>query len=101
MIALDLWGSRLLASANASLLCGMIALAGVTSYLPMYFQGVLGYSAIYAGFPLMVMMVTWPMASATSGTILRYLSMRATLRLGSVLIPIGAAFLLFPSPAPR
>jgi hypothetical protein len=24
--------------------------AGVTSYLPMYFQGVLGYSAIYAGF---------------------------------------------------
>src|SRR6185503_16423483 len=34
MIALDLWGSRLLASANVSLLCGMMALAGVTSYLP-------------------------------------------------------------------
>ncbi len=98
MIALDLWGSRLLASANGSLLCGMMALAGVTSYLPMYFQGVLGYSAIYAGFPLMVMMVTWPMASAISGTILRYLSMRATLRLGSFLIPIGAVFLLFLKP---
>jgi hypothetical protein len=98
MIALDLWGSRLLASANVSLLCGMMALAGVTSYLPMYFQGVLGYSAIYAGFPLMVMMVTWPMASATSGTILRYLSMRATLRLGGLLIPIGALFLLFLKP---
>ena len=53
MIAVDLWGSRLLASANVSLLTGMMALAGVTSYLPMYFQGVLGYSAIYAGFPLM------------------------------------------------
>jgi MFS family permease len=98
MIALDLWGSRLLASANVSLLSGMMALAGVTSYLPMYFQGVLGYSAIYAGFPLMVMMVTWPLASATSGTILRYLSMRATLRLGGFLIPIGAAFLLFLKP---
>jgi len=98
MIALDLWGSRLLASANGSLLCGMMALAGVTSYLPMYFQGVLGYSAIYAGFPLMVMMVTWPMASATSGTILRYLSMRATLRLGGFLIPTGAVFLLFLKP---
>ena len=98
MIALDLWGSRLLASANVSLLCGMMALAGVTSYLPMYFQGVLGYSAIYAGFPLMVMMVTWPLASATSGTILRYLSMRATLRLGGFLIPVGAAFLLFLKP---
>jgi hypothetical protein len=98
MIALDLWGSRLLASANVSLLCGMMALAGVTSYMPMYFQGVLGYSAIYAGFPLMVMMVTWPLASATSGTILRYLSMRTTLRLGGFLIPIGAAFLLFLKP---
>jgi EmrB/QacA subfamily drug resistance transporter len=98
MIALELWGSRLLASANGSLLCGMMALAGVTSYLPMYFQGVLGYSAIYAGFPLTVMMVTWPMASATSGTILRYLSMRTTLRLGGVLIPVGAAFLLFLKP---
>jgi len=98
MIALDLWGSPLLASANGSLLCGMMALAGVTSYLPMYFQGVLGYSAIYAGFPLMVMMVTWPMASAVSGTILRYLSMRSTLRLGGFLIPIGAVFLLFLKP---
>jgi hypothetical protein len=98
MIALDLWGSRLLASANGALLCGMMSLAGVTSYLPMYFQGVLGYSAIYAGFPLMVMMVTWPMASATSGTILRYLSMRATLRLGGFLIPAGAVFLLFLKP---
>jgi len=98
MIALDLWGSRLLASANASLLCGMMALAGVTSYLPMYFQGVLGYSALYAGFPLIVMMVTWPLASATSGTILRYLSMRTTLRIGGFLIPIGAAFLLFLKP---
>ena len=98
MIALDLWGSRMLASANAALLCGMMALAGVTSYLPMYFQGVLGYSAIYAGFPLMVMMVTWPMASATSGTILRYLSMRTTLRLGGFLIPVGAMFLLFLKP---
>jgi EmrB/QacA subfamily drug resistance transporter len=98
MIALELWGSRLLASANGALLCGMMALAGVTSYLPMYFQGVLGYSALYAGFPLTVMMVTWPMASAVSGTILRYISMRTLLRLGSFLIPIGAAFLLLLRP---
>jgi len=98
MIALDLWGSRLIASANVALLCGMMALAGVTSYMPMYFQGVLGYSAIFAGFPLTVMMVTWPLASAVSGRLLRHFSMRATLRFGSFLIPIGTAFLLFLSP---
>ena len=98
MIALELWGSRLVASSNMALLAGMTALAGVTSYLPMYFQGVLGYSAIYAGFPLTVMMVTWPMASAVSGRILRRFSMRTTLRFGSFLIPVGAAFLLFLAP---
>src|SRR6185295_9806479 len=98
MIALDLWGSRLIGSANVSLLCGMMALAGVTSYMPMYFQGVLGYSAVFAGFPLTVMMVTWPMASAVSGRILRHFSMRTTLRFGAWLIPIGASFLLLLSP---
>jgi hypothetical protein len=53
---------------------------------------------VYAGFPLTVMMVTWPLASAVSGTILRYLSMRATLRLGGILIPIGATLLILVRP---
>jgi hypothetical protein len=44
------------------------------------------------------MMVTWPLASAVSGRILRHFSMRATLRFGSFLIPVGTAFLLFLSP---
>jgi hypothetical protein len=64
----------------------------------MYFQGVLGYSAVYAGFPLSVMMVTWPLASAVSGRILRHFSTRTTLRFGAVLIPVGAMFLLFLAP---
>jgi EmrB/QacA subfamily drug resistance transporter len=98
MIAFDLWGSRLVGSANGALLFGMMALAGVTSYLPMYFQGVLGYSAVYAGFPLSVMMVTWPLASAVSGRILRHFSTRTTLRFGALLIPVGAVFLLFLAP---
>lgn len=98
MIAFDLWGSPLVGTANIALLTGMMAVAGVTSYLPMYFQGVLGFSAVYAGFPLSVMMVSWPMASAVSGTILKRFSARATLRFGAFLIPIGAVFLLFLAP---
>src|SRR4029077_19778112 len=45
-----------------------------------------------------VMMVTWPLASAVSGRILRHFSMRMTLRFGGLLIPIGAVFLLFLAP---
>jgi MFS family permease len=44
------------------------------------------------------MMVTWPLASAVSGRILRRFSMRATLRFGALLIPAGAIFLLFLAP---
>jgi len=98
MIALDLWGDKLLASANGALLFGMMALAGITLYLPLYFQGVLGYSPLLAGFPLSVMLVSWPLASAVSGRILRHFSMRSTLRFGGLLIPVGAVFLLFLGP---
>jgi hypothetical protein len=76
----------------------MMALAGITSYLPLYFQGVLGYSAVYAGFPLTVMLVSWPLASAVSGRILKRIPMSTATKLGGMLIPIGAVFLLFLAP---
>jgi hypothetical protein len=46
----------------------------------------------------MVMMVTWPLAIGDVGDDPALSSMRATLRLGGFLIPIGAAFLLFLKP---
>ena len=94
MIALDLWGDRMIATANASLLLGTMTLIGVTSYLPIYIQGVQGRPAILAGIPLSAMMFAWPFASAVSGRILKHFSMRATLRFGSFLIPVGALLLL-------
>jgi EmrB/QacA subfamily drug resistance transporter len=94
MIALDLWGMRLVATANASLLLGTMTLIGVTSYLPVYIQAVQGRPAILAGIPLTAMLFAWPLASAFSGRILKRISMRKTLRFGALLIPTGALFLL-------
>ena len=98
MIALDLWGDRMIASANASLLLGTMTLIGVTSYLPVYIQAVQGRPAILAGIPLSAMLFAWPLASAVSGRILKYFSMRATLRFGALLMPVGALFLLLMRP---
>jgi EmrB/QacA subfamily drug resistance transporter len=98
IIALDLWGDRLVASANSALLLATMSLIGVTSYLPVYIQGVMGYPVIYTGFPLTAVLFAWPLASASSGRILRHFSMRATLRFGSFLMPLGAAFLVFLTP---
>ena len=95
MIALDLWGDRMIARANGSLLLGTMTLIGVTSYVPVYIQAVQNRSAIVAGIPLSAMLFAWPLASAVSSRILKYFSMRATLRMGALLMPVGAAFLLF------
>ena len=94
MIALELWGNRMIAGANASLLLGTMTLIGVTSYLPVYIQAVQGRPAILAGIPLSAMLFAWPLASAVSGRILKYFSMRTTLRFGAILMPVGALFLL-------
>src|SRR5690625_1724818 len=58
----SIWTYRLIKVANiASLLTGMI-LISVSSYLPTFIQGVMGKSAIIAGFALTVMSIGWPIA---------------------------------------
>jgi EmrB/QacA subfamily drug resistance transporter len=95
MIDLDLWRSRLVASVNASSLFGGAAIIGVTSFVPIYVQGVLGRSAIVAGFALTAMSVGWPIASTLSGRFLRALDARNTVRLGAALIFAGSLALAF------
>ena len=67
MIALDMWTSNhLIASANSTVLVAGMMLIGITSFLPMYVQGVMGRSAIVAGFTLTIMSIGWPLGSALS-----------------------------------
>ena len=90
MIDLDLWRSRLIASVNASSLFAGASIIGVTSFVPIYVQGVLDRSAIVAGFALTAMSVGWPIASTLSGRFLRALDARKTVRLGAACILAGA-----------
>jgi EmrB/QacA subfamily drug resistance transporter len=90
MIDLGLWKTRLIASVNASTLAAGAAIIGVTSFVPIYVQGVLGRSAIVAGFALTAMSVGWPLASTLSGRFLRALDARRTVRAGGALLFAGA-----------
>jgi MFS family permease len=93
MIDLALWRTPLIASVNASALFAGAAIIGVTSFVPIYVQGVLGRSAIVAGFALTAMSVGWPLASTLSGRFLRVLESRGTVRLGGALLFVGAIVL--------
>jgi EmrB/QacA subfamily drug resistance transporter len=92
MVALELWSRRPIAAANAATLLAGMALIGLTTFLPMYVQGVLGQSPLIAGFALTMMVLGWPLGSIVAARAFTRIGMRPTLLLGSVLIPAGAVF---------
>ena len=82
MISLQLWGRRPIAAANgASLLAGM-AMIGLTTFLPMYVQGVMRQSALTAGFALSVMVLGWPIGATLAARHLSTFGVRRVLVTG-------------------
>ena len=95
MISLDLWGRRPIAAANgASLLTGMVMI-GLTTFLPVFVQGVMQKSPLVAGFALSSMVLGWPIGATTGVRGFRRFGVRAVLRLGGALVPVGAVVFIF------
>lgn len=90
---LPLWvfGSRTLIGGNMMGLIVGALLMGLTSYYPTFVEGVLGASALVAGFSLAAMTIGWPIAATLSGRVYMRLGFRDTALIGSVFIVIGAA----------
>jgi MFS family permease len=96
MISLDLWGRRPIAAANvASLLAGMVMI-GLTTFLPVFVQGVMQKSPLIGGFALSAMVLGWPIGSTIGIRAgFKRFGVRAVLRAGGVLMPLGAlAFII-------
>jgi EmrB/QacA subfamily drug resistance transporter len=90
MISFALWAHRPIAAANAAtLFCG-IALTGLTTFLPMYVQGVLQRSPVIAGLALTMIMVGWPAGATLAARTFHRVGLRRTLIVGSFFLPIGA-----------
>ena len=63
---LPLWvfRKRVLVGANATALWIGVLLIGLVSYVPLYAQGVLGQSALVAGFAVAALTIGWPIAAS-------------------------------------
>ncbi|MFC3125584.1 MDR family MFS transporter [Pseudoroseomonas globiformis] len=95
MIDIRLWARRPIATANAATLFSGMAVIGLTTFLPMYVQGVLGQTALVAGFALTMMVLGWPVGATVAARNFHRFGLRGTLILGGALLPAGAtAFLL-------
>jgi EmrB/QacA subfamily drug resistance transporter len=98
MLPLSLWRNRLVVGGNlVNLLIGAI-LMGITAFLPPYVQGVMGRSALTAGFMLTAMSASWPTGSAIAGQIMQRTSYRTTAVAGGSLLIVGSILLVFIAP---
>lgn len=94
MISPRIWGRRPIAAANAaSLLTGMVMI-GLTTFVPVYVQGVMGRSALAAGFSLSAMVMGWPIGATISMPIVNRIGVRPVILAGGALPPLGVAFYL-------
>jgi MFS family permease len=94
MVSLKVWAHRPIAVSNAvSLFSGMTTI-GLTTFLPMYVQAVLGRSAVIAGLTLTVMVLGWPITATYAARNLVRFGLRPILIAGCLLMPIGASLFL-------
>ncbi|MGI4952394.1 MAG: MDR family MFS transporter [Janthinobacterium lividum] len=90
MIAFALWARRPIATANAATLLSGMTIIGLTTFVPLYVQGVLERSALVAGFALTAMVMGWPVGATVAARNFARYGLRRTLLFGAALLPAGA-----------
>jgi EmrB/QacA subfamily drug resistance transporter len=89
---LPLWvfRHRVLVAGNLVALVVGALLIGLTSFVPSFAQGVLGASAVVAGFVVAAMSLGWPIAATLSGRVYLRIGFRDTGLVGSAAVVAGA-----------
>jgi MFS family permease len=90
MISLKLWGRRTIAAANAASLLSGVTMIGLTTFVPMFVQGVMRQTPLTAGFALSAMVLGWPVGATLSTSLIPRLGPQLILRMGGFMIPLGA-----------
>ncbi|HEU5230147.1 MAG TPA: MDR family MFS transporter [Ktedonobacteraceae bacterium] len=91
ILPLTLFNNRIIAiSSFGGVILGVI-MFGITSYVPLFVQGVKGGTATSAGLVLGPFLLAWPIASTASGRIVLRLGYRFTAGMGAFLTMIGVS----------
>jgi EmrB/QacA subfamily drug resistance transporter len=98
MVSLGLWRQRLVAIANVATLIAGMGIIGVSSLIPTYVQGVMGSSAIVAGFAVTALSVAWSLASGVFGQVVRFVGGRGAAQAGAAFCMAGAVVFLILTP---
>ena len=93
-----LFRHRVLNAATIAAFVAGVVMLGVTSYVPVYAQQVLGAGATVAGFAVAALAIGWPIAASTSGRVYLRWGFRACLFLGATFGALGAVVLTMVGP---
>jgi EmrB/QacA subfamily drug resistance transporter len=95
ILPLTLFNNRIIAiSSIGGLVLGVI-MFGVTTYVPLFVQGVKSGSGTDAGIALGPLLLAWPIAASLSGKVAIRYGYRFTALVGTLLTALGVAMLLF------
>ena len=72
-----------------------MVMIGLTTFLPVFVQGVMGRPPLTAGFALSAMVLGWPIGATLSPRLWKRFGLRNVLRAGSALVPLGALAFVF------
>lgn len=93
IIPLTLFKNGRLMVINALTLSAMSIVIGVTVYIPIFAQSVLGKNATQAGLLLTPMSVFWTVNSITAGYLIGRLTNKRIIQMGTILLIVGAILL--------
>ncbi|HEX2080725.1 MAG TPA: MDR family MFS transporter [Longimicrobium sp.] len=98
LMHLELWNDGLIRNANVATLTSGILMIGVISFLPTYVQGVLGRSALVAGFALSAMTFGWPLSAWAAGRRILQVGVPRLVRSGGACLLAGALVIAVGAP---
>jgi MFS family permease len=99
MVSFALWSHRPIAAANGVTVLASMALMGLTTFVPIYVQAVLHRSPVVAGLALTTMLFGWPVGATLAARLFHRFGLHQLLLAGASLLPLGAAFFVFLTPA--
>jgi EmrB/QacA subfamily drug resistance transporter len=98
ILPLVLFKNRIIAVASIGAVVIGVLLFGITSYVPLFVQGVKGGTATSAGLTLGPLLLAWPITSAISGKIAIRYGYRITAVFGMIFATIGAVMIILFNP---
>lgn len=94
IMPLEIWNNSLIVVSNFATLTAGVVLIGISSFLPIYIQGVMNESPLVAGLSLAFTSVGWVISASIAGKLMFKYGFKRILIFGGFWVVLGSIFLV-------